>query len=61
MCDGVGVGWAGVDGLKGCIGNPFVMAMGDGSLPLDSFKNYMVQDYLYLVHCHPRRRLLIDH
>ncbi|KAI6784751.1 uncharacterized protein J7T54_007844 [Emericellopsis cladophorae] len=30
--------------------HPFVMAMGDGSLPLDSFKNYMIQDYLYLIH-----------
>lgn len=29
--------------------HPFVMAMGDGSLPLESFKGYLVQDYLYLV------------
>ncbi|KAG6118681.1 hypothetical protein E4U13_008369 [Claviceps humidiphila] len=30
--------------------HPFVMALGDGSLPLDSFKGYIIQDYLYLVH-----------
>lgn len=30
--------------------HPFVMAMGSGKLPLESFKNYLVQDYLYLVH-----------
>lgn len=29
--------------------HPFVMAMGNGSLPLESFKGYLVQDYLYLV------------
>ncbi|KAG5935125.1 hypothetical protein E4U60_003365 [Claviceps pazoutovae] len=28
--------------------HPFVMALGDGSLPLDSFKGYIIQDYLYL-------------
>ena len=27
------------------------MAMGDGTLPIESFKGYMVQDYLYLVSC----------
>jgi thiaminase len=27
----------------------FVQRMGDGTLPADSFKHYMVQDYLYLV------------
>lgn len=26
------------------------MAMGDGTLPLESFKGYLIQDYLYLVH-----------
>ncbi|KAI1310925.1 Rapamycin-insensitive companion of mTOR, N-term-domain-containing protein [Xylaria venustula] len=30
--------------------HPFVLALGDGALPLDSFKRYLVQDYLYLVH-----------
>lgn len=24
--------------------------MGDGTLPLESFKGYLIQDYLYLVH-----------
>jgi thiaminase len=27
----------------------FVEKMGDGTLPVESFKFYMVQDYLYLV------------
>ncbi len=31
------------------ITHPFVQALGDGSLPLESFKGYLVQDYLYLV------------
>lgn len=30
--------------------HPFVMGLGDGSLPLASFKSYLVQDYLYLIH-----------
>ncbi|KAJ2902623.1 putative hydroxymethylpyrimidine/phosphomethylpyrimidine kinase 2 [Zalerion maritima] len=30
--------------------HPFVMALGDGTLPIESFKGYLVQDYLYLVH-----------
>lgn len=29
--------------------HPFVMGLGDGSLPRESFKGYIVQDYLYLV------------
>lgn len=29
--------------------HPFVMAMGNGTLPLESFKGYIIQDYLYLV------------
>lgn len=33
------------------IHHPFVMAMGTGSLPRESFKGYLVQDYLYLVRC----------
>ena len=28
----------------------FVRRMGDGSLPRETFKYYMIQDYLYLVH-----------
>lgn len=32
------------------INHPFVLAMGNGTLPLESFKGYLVQDYLYLVH-----------
>ena len=31
------------------VNHPFVLAMGDGTLPLESFKGYLVQDYLYLV------------
>ncbi|KAI0435217.1 Rapamycin-insensitive companion of mTOR, N-term-domain-containing protein [Xylaria sp. FL1042] len=30
--------------------HPFVLALGNGELPLESFKKYLVQDYLYLVH-----------
>ena len=30
--------------------HPFVTALADGSLPEEHFKNYMVQDYLYLTH-----------
>ncbi|KAI1432739.1 Phosphomethylpyrimidine kinase-domain-containing protein [Xylaria sp. CBS 124048] len=32
------------------VNHPFVLALGSGELPLESFKNYLVQDYLYLVH-----------
>ncbi|KAK7736849.1 trifunctional hydroxymethylpyrimidine kinase/phosphomethylpyrimidine kinase/thiaminase [Diaporthe eres] len=31
------------------INHPFVLAMGNGTLPLESFKGYLVQDYLYLI------------
>lgn len=27
----------------------FVQRIGDGTLPLDRFKNYLIQDYLFLV------------
>lgn len=30
--------------------HPFARAMGDGSLPVEAFKEYLIQDYLYLVH-----------
>ncbi|KAI1167908.1 Phosphomethylpyrimidine kinase-domain-containing protein [Nemania serpens] len=30
--------------------HPFVLGLGNGELPLQSFKQYLVQDYLYLVH-----------
>lgn len=32
--------------------HPFVKGLGDGSLPLENFKDYLVQDYLYLVCLH---------
>ncbi|KAL6916014.1 hypothetical protein ACHAPO_006313 [Fusarium lateritium] len=38
------------DVWKEFVYHPFVMAMGDGSLPLESFKGYIIQDYLYLIH-----------
>ncbi|TQN75124.1 Target of rapamycin complex 2 subunit ste20, partial [Colletotrichum shisoi] len=38
------------DVWKAFVYHPFVMAMGDGTLPTDSFKRYLIQDYLYLVH-----------
>ncbi|KAI0901791.1 Phosphomethylpyrimidine kinase-domain-containing protein [Annulohypoxylon nitens] len=31
------------------INHPFVLALGNGELPLDSFKGYLIQDYLYLI------------
>ena len=34
---------------KQFVHHPFVLAMGDGTLPLESFKGYIIQDYLYLV------------
>lgn len=37
------------DVWKTFVYHPFVMAMGDGTLPIESFKQYLVQDYLYLV------------
>ncbi|KAI1355737.1 Phosphomethylpyrimidine kinase-domain-containing protein [Xylaria sp. FL0043] len=30
--------------------HPFVLALGNGELPVESFKKYLIQDYLYLVH-----------
>ncbi|KAM5375093.1 hypothetical protein ACJA88_007758 [Fusarium oxysporum] len=38
------------DVWKEFVYHPFVMAMGDGTLPLESFKGYIIQDYLYLIH-----------
>ncbi|KAK4106941.1 hypothetical protein N658DRAFT_414120 [Parathielavia hyrcaniae] len=35
---------------KRFISHPFVLAMGDGTLPIESFKGYLIQDYLYLIH-----------
>lgn len=37
------------DVWKTFVYHPFVMALGDGTLPLESFKGYIIQDYLYLV------------
>ena len=37
------------------INHPFVLAMGNGTLPVESFKGYLVQDYLYLVSAPPSR------
>ncbi|POR33023.1 Putative hydroxymethylpyrimidine/phosphomethylpyrimidine kinase 2 [Tolypocladium paradoxum] len=38
------------DVWKTFVHHPFVMALGDGTLPLESFKGYIIQDYLYLIH-----------
>ncbi|KAM5353923.1 hypothetical protein ACJ41O_000573 [Fusarium nematophilum] len=38
------------DVWKEFVYHPFVMAMGDGTLPVESFKGYIIQDYLYLIH-----------
>lgn len=40
------------------INHPFVMAMGDGTLPLSSFMGYIIQDYLYLVSRSPSFRIV---
>ncbi|GAB1320841.1 trifunctional hydroxymethylpyrimidine [Madurella fahalii] len=32
------------------VNHPFVLAMGNATLPLESFKGYLIQDYLYLTH-----------
>lgn len=32
-----------------CYQHPFVKGIGDGSLPLEKFRFYMIQDYLYLI------------
>ncbi|KAI1757771.1 Rapamycin-insensitive companion of mTOR, N-term-domain-containing protein [Xylaria castorea] len=32
------------------VNHPFVLALGNGELPLESFKKYLIQDYLFLVH-----------
>lgn len=34
---------------KEFVHHPFVMGLGNGSLPLESFKGYIIQDYIYLV------------
>jgi len=32
------------------VAHPFVAGMGSGTLPADSFRHYLLQDYLFLVH-----------
>lgn len=31
-----------------CLNHPFVMGIGDGTLPVEKFRHFMLQDYLYL-------------
>ena len=31
-----------------CLRHPFVTAIGDGTLPVEKFQYFMLQDYLYL-------------
>lgn len=33
---------------KKCMEHPFVKGIGDGSLPLEKFRYFMLQDYVYL-------------
>ena len=34
---------------QGILGHPFITGIGDGSLPVDRFKYYVIQDYVYLI------------
>lgn len=38
------------DDWRAYVTHPFVERLGDGSLPLDCFKHYLGQDYIFLVH-----------
>lgn len=33
---------------QACLDHPFVTSIGDGSLPVEKFRHFMLQDYLYL-------------
>jgi thiaminase/transcriptional activator TenA len=44
LIEGAGDDW------RTYVGHPFVTALGDGSLATRSFRHYLVQDYLFLVH-----------
>ena len=33
---------------QACLNHPFVTGIGDGSLPVEKFRHFMLQDYLYL-------------
>ena len=35
---------------RGYTHHRFVQGLGDGTLPPETFKHYMIQDYLYLVY-----------
>lgn len=37
------------DAWKGHVEHGFVARLADGTLPIDMFKYYLIQDYLYLV------------
>ncbi|MBF0372319.1 MAG: TenA family protein [Alphaproteobacteria bacterium] len=38
------------DEWQAFIGHPFVRRLGDGSLPEECFRHYLLQDYLFLIH-----------
>lgn len=41
---------AAADGVwRACLEHPFVRGIGDGTLPADRFRYFMIQDYLYLL------------
>lgn len=44
LCDAAGADWAGYTW------HPFVQRLSDGTLPLDGFRHYLIQDYLFLIH-----------
>lgn len=33
---------------EACLKHPFVTGIGDGTLPVEKFRHFMLQDYLYL-------------
>ena len=35
---------------EGYVAHPFVVALGEGTLPEAAFRHYLIQDYLFLIH-----------
>jgi thiaminase len=39
------------DEWKGYVRHPFVLQLGKGTLPVECFRHYIIQDWHYLRHC----------